>query len=122
MRFDTGPLDRLFGKRVTLRIPGPDGTTREVSVTENWLAQQKQQGTMSQLQDDDIPVHVADPFKGCYETTWKIGRDIAADTVDRRRDPKTGRLYAIVVYKDGSPEMFLCDQATWAEAKQKLRG
>lgn len=119
MAFDMGPLDRLFGKRVSLQVRGPDGTTREVSVTEKWVAEQERLGKMSP-QSEIVLVQVADPLRGCYQATWKIGQDIDADTAKRRADPSSGRLHAIVVYKEGKPETFLCDPATWAEAKQKL--
>lgn len=34
MKFSTGFLDGLFGKKTTLRVPKDDGTTREVPVIE----------------------------------------------------------------------------------------
>lgn len=117
MGFDTGPADALNGKRVTMQFTGPDGSVREISVTENWLAEQERNGKMSQV----VPVHVADPIRGCHDTLWKIGEDIDADTVTRRADPSSGSLYAIVVYTEGKPQTYLCDEGTWREAKDTLQ-
>ena len=97
-----------MGRRVTIQFTGPDGTPRELSVTESWLAAQEQDGTMSEV----VPVQVADPIKGCYGALWKIGRDIDADTVKSRADPTSGRLVGIVVYTNRHAETFLWDAGT----------
>lgn len=120
MAFDMGPLDRMFGERVDVEVPGPDGQVRRVSVTKKWLAEQERLGTMSKV-TDVVQVHVADPFRGCYVAVWKIGQDVDADTVKRRLDTETQALYAIVAYKQGKPQWALCDRGTWTQAQQKLQ-
>ncbi|MFH1605185.1 MAG: hypothetical protein ABIH03_14925 [Pseudomonadota bacterium] len=120
MRFDTGPFDALHGERVSVEVPCPDGTMRRVSVTKKWLEREEQLGNISKV-TGLVLVHVAEPGRGCYVATWKIGQDVDADTVKRRLDPETQALYAIVVYTDGIRETHLCDPGTWAEAQRLLQ-
>jgi len=121
MKFDGGPSDRLFGKRVTLGFRTHDGKPGTREVTEQWLDDQLKAGKLTPI-EGLVQVHIADPFRGCYVDYWKIGEQIRQETVDRRLDPETQALYAIVVYKAGQPETFLCDVATWKEAEMKLKG
>jgi hypothetical protein len=44
-----GIWDALFGKRVTMEIPTPDGSVKKVEVTKKWLEQMESQGKMKQV-------------------------------------------------------------------------
>ena len=47
MKFSTGFIDGLFGKKTTIEMPQEDGTTREVPVTEAWLNKMQAEGKIS---------------------------------------------------------------------------
>ena len=62
MDFDTGLWDRIFGKRVTIDLPGPEGG-RNVSVTERWFRKMQAEGKITRSLDEHVTVHVLDPVR-----------------------------------------------------------
>lgn len=50
-RFSVGLLDRFFGKRAYVELPGPDGQPAFHSVTEKWLDRQEAEGKIRKKED-----------------------------------------------------------------------
>jgi hypothetical protein len=105
MNFDVGLLDRLFGKRVTIEAPAPDGRTRSVSVTEKWLEQQRRAGKITPIAGEMVLVHVVDPVRGQYDVHWRIGKDVPRETYERFYDKNHLAMFALVAYEQGQPRV-----------------
>jgi hypothetical protein len=99
-QFSVGLIDRLFGKRTTLEIPGGNGKIIKRTVTEKWLETMQKQGKMS-IVTDIVRAHILDPMadEGYGVSYWKIGEYISAEQVDTFKDPETGDIYILVVYE-----------------------
>ena len=70
-------FDELFGERLDLEVPTPDGRVVKRSVTKRWFEKMQAQGQISSLTKPTIQVHMLDVVKGYYVTTWAIGKDIS---------------------------------------------
>lgn len=49
MKTSVGFWDALFGKRVTLEIPSPNGSVKKAEVTKKWLEKMKNEGKIKQV-------------------------------------------------------------------------
>lgn len=117
MKFSTGFLDWLFGKKTTLQVPQDDGTTREVPVTEAWLKKMQAEGkiSMSEAPSDTVPFYVIGP--DVSETRrLRVGQDIPEAQYKNLADPKTGALYGLTVYENGTPKTNVIPRHIWEQA------
>ncbi|MGH7514763.1 MAG: hypothetical protein ACREOQ_17800 [Gemmatimonadales bacterium] len=119
MRLHTGFWDWLFGKKVTIELPGPGGV-RRVKASERWLAQMEREGRMARAEGEHVTVHVLDPARGYHTTVWKIGEDISSEKAAEFIDQATQALYLLRVYREGSPESFLLRKDVWDDTKRKF--
>lgn len=119
MRFDTGLWDRLFGRKVTLNLPGPGGD-RRVRVTAKWLAQMEREGKIAASTRDHLTAHVLDPQRHYYTETWTVGENISQEQAQQFRDPSTEAVYVLVSYEEGHPKRALVSRDYWNKAKRLL--
>jgi hypothetical protein len=54
MRTDLGLFDWLFGRKVTIQLPQPDGSLREVRVSERWFNEMKRQGKITPISTPQV--------------------------------------------------------------------
>lgn len=129
MKTYVGISDRLFGKWVKMQLPQPDGSIKEVPVTEKWLAKMQGEKKMSQVAQvhiwdvrcgmsamDFLMEGPGDPFR---IEQWTIGKQISQTQYDRFRD-KNGDLYVSVNYKEGEPEQILLSKPAWDELMRRF--
>lgn len=116
MRFDVGLWDRLFGERVTLEVPTPDGRTIKRSVTKKWLEQMKAKRELRPI--DAIRVHMLDPLKGYHVLDWIIGKDVPQESVEKFRDPGTDALYAMTWYEEGKAHIAVVRKDKWDDLRR----
>jgi hypothetical protein len=139
MRTDLGLFDRLFGRKTTLEVPLPDGGSRTIRVTERWLKEMVRLGKISPVGGQRITTHILDPRAGMgallglpdeevatlgqstaseiYRVEqWVVGEDVPAELYNRFRDPETGDLYILVIYKDGEPSTNAVHPDVWRQA------
>jgi hypothetical protein len=69
---------------------------------------------------DRVVAHILDSIRGYSNRELRLGRDIAADTVQRLGD--NGEVFIIVTYKDGVPTATVRRRVDWlrAEAQQQV--
>jgi hypothetical protein len=117
MRFSVGIWDSLFGEKVSLEIPGHDGTIIRRQVTKRWLESMQQGGKMTQI--PSVRVHLIHPA-GNRDLDWVIGTDVSQETVDRFRDSETGDLYAMTYFQAGEPKMTVLKRSFWEKTIQLM--
>ena len=127
-----GLWDMLFGKRIPLTLP--DGSAR--NVTEKWLQVMEASGKIARIPDSEIVrVHVLDPGSALLqlmqeptsdppshyrEETWRVGKDVSQETVDRFRDPVSRDLY-VVIHNDGSKcRAVVTKREVWESAREAM--
>lgn len=133
MRFDVGLVDRLFGKKTTLELPGPGGTLRTVSVSVKWLEKMQLEGRITLAPPREVKVHILDPggplrvemglsgsSEEYYVATWIVGEDISEDQCERFIDRKTDAIYAMTVYEKGIPKTSIVHKDLWDRAKSQM--
>lgn len=64
MRTSVGLWDSLFGKKISIDIPLPDGTVRKVQATEKWFQEMQRQGKITPLPGSTVKVNILDPMAG----------------------------------------------------------
>ncbi len=121
MKFSTGFFDGLFGKKTTLQVPQEDGTTREVPVTEAWLKSMQTEGKIciSEKPPDTVAFHVIGPY-GSEIRHLRVGVDIPEGQYQKLRDPKTGALYGLTVYENGTAKTSVIGKQIWEQARTQL--
>lgn len=142
MRTSVGFWDSLFGKRITLELPSPDGTVRKVQVTEKWFQEMQRQGKVSPITGTTVKVNVLDPMGGTdlsnldapsklFEAvmepkqehlveTWTVGKEISHDQYQRFVDPQTQELYVLIKYDKGKRSRHTVPRSLWNQAKQMM--
>lgn len=117
MKFSTGFLDGLFGKRTTIQVPQDDGTTRDVRVTEAWLKKMEAEGKISvpTVSPRSVPFHVIGP-DGSETRSMRVGIDIPEAQYRKLADPETGALYGLTVYENGVPKTAVIAKHVWKQA------
>lgn len=144
MRTSFGLWDTIFGKKLTVEIPMPDGRTKRVSVTERWVAEMQQGGLVKPVGGQKVKVHVLDPANGLLADLyglspgeaselglpqgdgpyrvehWVIGKEISAEQYDHLRDPTNGELYALMAMNDGKRRPYCLARERWLEAKRAI--
>jgi len=118
MKFNTGFLDGLFGKKTTLQVPQDDGTTRELTVTEAWLEKMRAEGKVStsKMPSDPVPFHVVGP-NGSETSQLRVGVDISDAQYQELKDPITGAIYGLTFYEGGTPKTVFVGKNIWDQAR-----
>lgn len=143
MKRSVGFWDALFGERVTLEIPSPNGCIKKVFVTRKWMEKMKHEGKMNNVSSPTVKVNILDPMCGVsfdqsdvpsdFMNTigkpkdehrieyWTIGERIPQEQYENFLDPKTKELYAIMKYEDGQTSTFLIQKTLWLQARDAMR-
>ncbi len=121
MKFSTGFFDGLFEKKTTLQVPQDNGTTRDVPVTEAWLKKMQTEGkiSMSEKPSDTVTIHVIGP-DGSETRHLRVGVDIPDAQYQKLKDPKTGVLYGLTVYENGTPKTTVIGKQIWEQARTQF--
>ena len=143
MKTSVGFWDAMFGERVTLEIPKPNGRVKKVKVTKKWMKKMECEGKVKQMPPTTVKVNILDPMGGltfdqfddpaefmdalgelrdehCIEY-WSIGDQVSQEEYEKFLDPKTKELYAIRKYEDGNPSTFLFQKDLWEQACDAMR-
>jgi hypothetical protein len=143
MKTSVGFWDALFGERVTLEIPSPNGSIKKVAVTKKWMEKMEREGKMKQVSSPTVKVNILDPMGGVsfdqFEDPadfmdalgepkdehrieyWTIGEQVPQEQYEKFLDSKTNELYAITKYEDGKPSTFLIQRTLWMQARDAMR-
>ncbi len=121
MRRSVSFWDALFGKKVTIMLPGGP-----VRVTERWVEQMKREGKMREVDAPRVVrAHIIDPLsleevmegieRPLVRTEpWVVGQQIDQEAYDRLRDPATGDLYVMYhVEDDGEQKVMVLKKELW---------
>ena len=143
MRTSVGIWDAIFGNKVIIELPMPNGGVKRIRATERWVAEMQRQGRMKPVGGQTVKVHILDAAGGLGDLLglspeesrdvgvpdapdvyrveeWVIGRDISAEQYDELKDPKTGELFALISMKDGERRPFCLPRDRWLEAKRAM--
>jgi hypothetical protein len=123
-RFSDGLLDGFFGRRTTINVPLPDGTSRQIGVTEKWLRKMQATGAISPFISAEgmVEVHHYDAFAGYSLRLWKIGEDVDQQMVAEFQDPESNSLYVMTVYKGQESKTMVLKRSQWDEWRAKFEG
>ena len=133
MKYCAGLVDALFGKRIALHVPGQDGTTQNVNVTERWLSDRERQSKTGPAEGSAVIAHIIDPEALARFVTdagasvmwfariWTIGRDLSMQEYQRWRDPETGGLYTYLKREGGSSSIVFVERQRWEALQAMLR-
>ena len=122
MRFLVSFWDAVFGEKLELELPGPDGRLIRRRATRRWLEAMKSRGQARDVTESKVRVHMLDPMASQHYRVeyWTIGTDIPPATVQQGRDPMTGDLYAITVYEAGKPRIQGLTRQLWEVARGQM--
>lgn len=130
--------DALFGEKLSIDLPQPDGTVKRVSVTKRWVDQMISQGKMKDVTSSRVKVNVLQPpaldepqdpneLKDSIADVplvkvefWKIGGQLSKEVHDRYVDPKSNELYAMRSKQDNKSKTTLVDRALWEQARKTI--
>jgi hypothetical protein len=143
MKTSVGFWDALFGERVALELPSPNGGVKKVEVTKKWLERMQREGKMKQVSSPPVKVNILDPMGGMsFEEFddpadfldalgesrdehrveyWTIGEQVPQEQHDEFVDPDTKELYALTKYEDGKPSTYLIQKSMWEQAREAMR-
>jgi hypothetical protein len=119
MGYDVGLWDRLFGEKIAIEVPGPEGI-RNVQVTAKWLARMESEGKIARVSGEFVTAHILDPMQEYHTATWTIGQDISKDELNGFLDESTHAVYVLRIYRDGKRESILLRKDVWDETKRKF--
>ncbi len=103
MQFSVGIFDALFGRKIEVQIPGPDGAEISRRVSQKWFDSMIHTGEIKPL--ESVRVNIFHPA-GNYAEDWIIGHRVDQESVDKFKDKVTGELYAVTHLKNRQPETF----------------
>lgn len=120
MKFSIGFWDTLFGKKIVMEIPGPNGKIIKRKVSKKWLEKMKEEGQVKEIKDKMIRVHMINPVSGTSVGYWTIGEDVDEETVNKFCDPETGDLYALTSFEKGEPKISVLKKDFWEKSKKLM--
>ena len=119
MRLFADQEDERHGEYKVAQVKQPDGSVREIEVTEKWLIIQKLKKEQAVAPHDWIQANFIGPYGERIEIR-KIGQGIDRDTVSDLRDPDTGQVYGFYLFKAGNEEIHLTTKAIYDEMKDQM--
>ena len=105
MKFSVGFWDSIFGEKITIEIPSPNGQITKRKVSKKWFYKMKDEKQIKELKEEIIRVHMINPLAGDSIENWTVGKDIDSETVNKFRDSETGDLYAMTSFENGQPKI-----------------
>ena len=122
MRFSIGLWDSLFGERITIEIPTPDGKITKREVTKKWFERKQSKGKIKDATNKMIKVHLINPLEDYKIQYWAIGKDIDESMVNKFKDENTGDLYALISFDQGKQKVSVMKKEFWEKAKKTSAG
>jgi hypothetical protein len=128
MKTAVGFWDSLFGERITVELPLPDGTIRSVRVTKKWLQDLEGRKLARNVTATTVRVNILDPLGRLHSNDASdvrieyhvIGKTISEEQYAQFVDSETKELYAIVSYEDGKPPRFFLERALWEKGRRDM--
>jgi hypothetical protein len=122
MDFCVGFIDRLFGERIPLEVPGPDGKIITRNVTKKWLDRMIAEGKMSPVSGGrrTVTAHILDPVNGYTLETWVVGDNVQPELVQKFGNKSKNAIYVLRCYRDGKLESNILRQDLWNQAKKQI--
>lgn len=120
-QFAVGFLDSLFGEKLTIELPGPNGTILKRKVTKRWFEQMEREQKIREVTESVVRAHVLSPF-GYKIQHWVIGRDIDVEQCERFRDPDTGDVHVLTFFEAGEEKQTVLQKQVWEQAKARMDG
>ena len=117
MKLSVNFFDALFGEKVIVEVPGPNGQILKKKVTKKWLEKMWSEGKFKRIEEPIVRVHMLSPF-GCTVQNWIIGKDIDQATVDQFRDIESGDLYAMTHFEKGESRVSVLKKQIWEDTRQ----
>jgi len=74
---------------------------------------------MSEKPSDTVIFHVIGP-DGSETRHLRVGTDIPSAQYQKLKDPRTGALYGLTVYDNGSPKTTVIGKQIWEQAKTQF--
>jgi hypothetical protein len=118
-QFAVGFLDSLFGEKLRIDLPGPNGAVRERTVTKKWFKKMQREQKIREVTEPVARAHVLSPA-GYRIQHWVIGREIDRQQWERFRDADTGDLYVLLSFEAGEPRQHVLARQLWEEAKIQM--
>lgn len=132
--------DALFGEKMIIEVPLPNGKFKKVEVTKKWFEEMRKEKKINEIQDTVVKINILDPLghmqkikdpvqlmEALEEETsdhrieyWRIGKEITIQQYEKFHDKKTDALYAFVKYENGKPTTTLTNKDLWLQALQLL--
>lgn len=120
MKFFTGFWDSIFGKKIIIEVPGPNGQIIKRKVTQRWFEKMKSTGRIKEIKEGMVRVHMINPVSGYSIEHWIVGKDVDVETVNKFRDLKTGDLYAMTAFENGQPKIRVLKKDFWEKTKKLM--
>ncbi len=118
-QFAVGFFDSLFGEKITIELPGPNGAFLKRTVTKKWFEQMQREQKIGEVTEPAVRAHVLSPL-GYRVQHWVIGRDIDDEQCERFRDPDTGDLYVLTCFEAGEEKQTVLVKQVWEQAKARM--
>ena len=120
-QFAVGFLDSLFGEKLTIELPGPEGTVLKRTVTKKWFERMQREQKIREMAEPVVRAHVLSPL-GYRVQHWVIGREMDDDQCQRFRDADTGDLYVLTYFEAGEEKQKMLVKHVWEQAKAQMDG
>jgi hypothetical protein len=141
MKTSMGPWDALFGERITLDLPLPDGTTKRVVVTKKWWEEMVKQGKIKDVTPSIVKVNILgsglrvpagstnpveivnaleaeDPLVQIEH--WQVGVQVSNEQYAEFLDHASKELYAIRKHDVGQIRTLLVQRSLWEQTRQVM--
>jgi hypothetical protein len=131
MSFRVGFWDMLFGKRIEMEVPLPDGTIKKVLVTEKWFQEQKRAGRITPVDGIVVRLHILDSTIDDIEKFMmemevpqdkyrlellKVGKDISVEQFEKAKQAD-GDLYGFARYENNAKVVTFVTKQQWEAIK-----
>ena len=131
----------LFGGKVKMEIPLPNGGIKKLKVTKKWLKKMEIEGKIKQI-SEKVKVNILDPiglpttggqkefinsffFEPQNEVWhieyWTLGTEISQEQYQNFIDSKTKELYAIRVYDNDKIRTRLISRSLWEQGYKAMK-
>jgi hypothetical protein len=113
MKTHVGILDKLFGVRVTLNLPQPDGKFKQVQVTKKWFDKMQHEQKVRPISKPVVAVHIFGSA-GDFVQHWVVGEQVTEEQYQKFLDRETGDLYAV----QSGQDVCLVRRDLWEDAQK----
>ncbi|MCU0784932.1 MAG: hypothetical protein MUF81_12995 [Verrucomicrobia bacterium] len=139
MKTSVGLWDALFGVRITIEHPSPNGGVKKVQVTKKWFDQMQRERKIKPVSGPMVPVNILDSSGGLdpkqfddptdyldalakrgdyFVEFWTVGVEVSEEQYRKFLDPDTQELYALKRHQDGAPNTYLVRRDLWEDVRK----